>query len=328
MLIDNHGRVINYLRLAVTDRCNLRCFYCMPKNGIKYMKKNDLLSFEEMFRLIRVFGDLGVSKIRITGGEPFVRSGIMSFLKEISELVSITEISITTNGTFTLDKISALEKMGIKSVNLSLDSLDRERFFDITRRDLFVRVMMTYRKLVNSKINVKTNMVVMDGRNIEDIYPMLELTKYDDVSVRFIEEMPFNGTEGQGNATIWPAEKIMKYIEKKYSHQKMMDSPAYTSLNYKIPGYIGSFGIIPAYSRTFCGSCNRIRLTPQGTLRTCLYGEGQLNFRDLIRSSVTDRVLADHLIKAIGNRANDGFEAEKSRSTTLPPSESMATIGG
>ena len=328
MLIDNHGRVINYLRLAVTDRCNLRCFYCMPKNGIKYMKKNDLLSFEEMFRLIRVFGDLGVSKIRITGGEPFVRSGILSFLKEISELASITEISITTNGTFTLDKISALEKMGIKSVNLSLDSLDRERFFDITRRDLFDRVMMTYRKLVNSKINVKTNMVVMDGRNIEDIYPMLELTKYDDVSVRFIEEMPFNGTEGQGNATIWPAEKIMKYIEKKYSHQKMIDSPASTSLNYKIPGYAGSFGIIPAYSRTFCGSCNRIRLTPQGTLRTCLYGEGQVNFRDLIRGSVTDHVLADHLIKAISNRANDGFEAEKSRSATLPASESMATIGG
>ena len=328
MLIDNHGRVINYLRLAVTDRCNLRCFYCMPKNGIKYMNKNDLLSFEEMFRLIRVFGDLGVSKIRITGGEPFVRSGIMSFLKEISELVSITEISITTNGTFTMDKISALEKMGIKSVNLSLDSLDRERFFDITRRDLFDQVMMTYRKLVNSKIKVKTNMVVMDGRNIEDIYPMLELTKYDDVSVRFIEEMPFNGTEGQGNATIWPAEKIMKYIEKKYSHQKMIDSPTATSLNYKIPGYVGSFGIIPAYSRTFCGSCNRIRLTPQGTLRTCLYGEGQLNFRDLIRSSVTDRVLVDRLIKAIGNRANDGFEAEKSRSATLPASESMATIGG
>ena len=300
----------------------------MPKNGIKYIKKNDLLSFEEMFRFIRVFGDLGVSKIRITGGEPFVRSGILSFLKEISELASITEISITTNGTFTLDKISALEKMGIKSVNLSLDSLDRERFFDITRRDLFDRVMMTYRKLVNSKINVKTNMVVMDGRNIEDIYPMLELTKYDDVSVRFIEEMPFNGTEGQGNATIWPAEKIMKYIEKKYSHQKMIDSPASTSLNYKIPGYAGSFGIIPAYSRTFCGSCNRIRLTPQGTLRTCLYGEGQLNFRHLIRSSVTDRVLADRLKKAIGNRANDGFEAEKSRSATLPPSESMATIGG
>jgi len=328
MLIDNHGRVINYLRLAVTDRCNLRCFYCMPKNGIKYMNKNDLLSFEEMFRLIRVFGDLGVSKIRITGGEPFVRSGIMSFLKEISELVSITEITVTTNGTFTLDKISALEKIGIKSVNLSLDSLDRERFFDITRRDLFDQVMMTYRKLVNSKIKVKTNMVVMDGRNIEDIYPMLELTKYDDVSVRFIEEMPFNGTEGQGNATIWPAEKIMKYIEKKYSHQKMIDSPTATSLNYKIPGYVGSFGIIPAYSRTFCGSCNRIRLTPQGTLRTCLYGEGQLNFRDLIRSSVTDRVLVDRLIKAIGNRANDGFEAEKSRSATLPASESMATIGG
>ncbi|MDA7854250.1 GTP 3',8-cyclase MoaA [Cyclobacteriaceae bacterium] len=328
MLIDNHGREINYLRLAVTDRCNLRCFYCMPENGIKYMNRKDLLSFEEMTRLIRVFGDLGVSKIRITGGEPFVRKGIMSFLKGISELETIKEINITTNGTFTVEQIPALEKMGIKSVNLSLDSLDSQRFFDITRRDLFDQVMTTYRKLVDSKIRVKTNMVVMDGRNIEDIYPMLELTKYDDVSVRFIEEMPFNGTEGQGNATIWPAKKIMTYIEEKYTHQKMVDPPASTSLNYKIPGYVGSFGIIPAYTRTFCGSCNRIRLTPQGTLRTCLYGEGQVNFRDLIRGGVTDEVLGDHLIKVVGKRAKDGFEAEKSRSATVPVSESMATIGG
>ena len=328
MLIDNHGREINYLRLAVTDRCNLRCFYCMPENGIKYMNRKDLLSFEEMTRLIRVFGDLGVSKIRITGGEPFVRKGIMSFLKGVSELATIKEINITTNGTFTVEQIPALEKMGIKSVNLSLDSLDSQRFFDITRRDLFDQVMTTYRKLVDSKIRVKTNMVVMDGRNIEDIYPMLELTKHDDVSVRFIEEMPFNGTEGQGNATIWPAKKIMTYIEEKYTHEKMVDPPASTSLNYKIPGYVGSFGIIPAYTRTFCGSCNRIRLTPQGTLRTCLYGEGQVNFRDLIRGGVTDEVLGDHLIKVVGKRAKDGFEAEKSRSATLPASESMATIGG
>ena len=328
MLIDNHGREINYLRLAVTDRCNLRCFYCMPENGIKYMNRKDLLSFEEMTRLIRVFGDLGVSKIRITGGEPFVRKGIMSFLKGISELETIKEINITTNGTFTVEQIPALEKMGIKSVNLSLDSLDSQRFFDITRRDLFDQVMTTYRKLVDSKIRVKTNMVVMDGRNIEDIYPMLELTKHDDVSVRFIEEMPFNGTEGQGNATIWPAKKIMTYIEEKYTHQKMVDPPSSTSLNYKIPGYVGSFGIIPAYTRTFCGSCNRIRLTPQGTLRTCLYGEGQVNFRDLIRGGVTDEALGDHLIKVVGKRAKDGFEAEKSRSATLPASESMATIGG
>ena len=328
MLIDNHGREINYLRLAVTDRCNLRCFYCMPENGIKYMNRKELLSFEEMTRLIRIFGDLGVSKIRITGGEPFVRKGIMSFLKGVSELATIKEINITTNGTFTVEQIPALEKMGIKSVNLSLDSLDSQRFFDITRRDLFDQVMTTYRKLVDSKIRVKTNMVVMDGRNIEDIYPMLELTKYDDVSVRFIEEMPFNGTEGQGNATIWPAKKIMTYIEEKYTHQKMVDPPASTSLNYKIPGYVGSFGIIPAYTRTFCGSCNRIRLTPQGTLRTCLYGEGQVNFRDFIRGGVTDEVLGDHLIKVVGKRAKDGFEAEKSRSATLPASESMATIGG
>jgi molybdenum cofactor biosynthesis enzyme MoaA len=120
----------------------------------------------------------------------------------------------------------------------------------------------------------------------------------------------------------------MTYIEEKYTHQKMVDPPASTSLNYKIPGYVGSFGIIPAYTRTFCGSCNRIRLTPQGTLRTCLYGEGQVNFRDLIRGGVTDEVLGDHLIKVVGKRAKDGFEAEKSRSATVPVSESMATIGG
>ena len=300
----------------------------MPENGIKYMNRKDLLSFEEMTRLIRVFGDLGVSKIRITGGEPFVRKGIMSFLKGVSELATIKEINITTNGTFTVEQIPALEKMGIKSVNLSLDSLDSQRFFDITRRDYFDQVMTTYRKLVDSKIGVKTNMVVMDGRNIEDIYPMLELTKHDDVSVRFIEEMPFNGTEGQGNATIWPAKKIMTYIEEKYTHEKMVDPPASTSRNYKIPGYVGSFGIIPAYTRTFCGSCNRIRLTPQGTLRTCLYGEGQVNFRDFIRGGMTDEALGDHLIEVIGKRDKDGFEAEKSRSATLPASESMATIGG
>ena len=116
MLIDNHGREINYLRLAVTDRCNLRCFYCMPENGIKYMNRKDLLTFEEMIRLIRVFGDLGVSKIRITGGEPFVRKGIMSFLKGVSELATIKEINITTNGTFTVEQIPALEKMGILSI--------------------------------------------------------------------------------------------------------------------------------------------------------------------------------------------------------------------
>lgn len=327
MLVDNHGRTINYMRLAVTDRCNLRCFYCMPEEGIKYVDKKELLSFEEMYRMINAFGELGISKLRITGGEPFVRKGIMDFLEQVSANSFIKQVHITTNGTFTEDKIEQLERMGIASVNLSLDSLDKQRFFEITRRNLYDQVMSTFKALVQSEISTKINMVVMEGKNIEDIYPMLELAKEHDVSVRFIEEMPFNGTLGQGNATFWPAQKILDHINEKYTIEKLPDPPNSTSTNYRIKGFKGSFGIIAAYTRTFCGSCNRIRVTPQGDLRTCLYEKGAMSLRDIIRSTEDDKQLKMALQQAIGHRAKDGFEAEERRSEN-PVSESMATIGG
>jgi molybdenum cofactor biosynthesis protein A len=328
MLLDNHGRQINYLRLAVTDRCNLRCFYCMPENGIRFVHRKDLLTYEEMLRLVGVFSELGVNKIRITGGEPFVRKGVEEFLTELSALPKLDQINITTNGTLTKDKIGLLEHLGVNSVNLSLDSLDRKRFHEITRRDLFDKVIDTYRALVDSKIKMKLNMVVMEGKNIEDIYPMLELTKHDDVSVRFIEEMPFNGTEGQGNASFWPMKKIVSHIKKAYKFEKIQDEPSSTSFNYRIEGHRGTFGIIPAFTRTFCGSCNRIRLTPQGDFRTCLYGKGVLNFRDLMRDGASDEQLAQALIRALNGRTKDGFEAERLGRDSSPVSESMATIGG
>jgi molybdenum cofactor biosynthesis protein A len=327
MLVDNHGREINYLRLAVTDRCNLRCFYCMPEEGINYIERSDLLTFEEMHRLIQIVGDLGVSKVRITGGEPFVRKGIMEFLQDISKIDPIRQIHITTNGTFTESYIPQLEDMGIRSINLSLDSLDKGRFFEITRRNLFEQVMSTYHALIESSIDVKINMVVMDGRNIEDIYPMIEQTRNHHVSVRFIEEMPFNGTLGKGNQTHWPIKKILSHIERKYNVTKLEDPPHSTSSNYKVDGFEGSFGIIAAYTRTFCGTCNRIRVTPQGGLRTCLYGHEGLSIRDAMRSGMTDAELAKTLIQAISTRPKDGFEAENYRNES-PISESMATIGG
>ncbi len=329
MLYDNHGRLIDYMRLAVTDRCNLRCFYCMPENGIKYVNRKDLLTFEEMERMIRIFSEQGISKLRITGGEPFVRRGMMEFLEKISLIDSLKEIHITTNGTFTEEKVERLANIGIKSINLSLDSLDPKRFFEITRRDLFEEVMNTLNLLLKSDIKVKINMVVMEGRNIEDIYPMLELTRDNRLSVRFIEEMPFNGTEGQGNSTFWPMKKILDHIKKEYSSiHKLQDPPASTSYNYQIEGHKGTFGIIAAYTRTFCGSCNRIRITPQGTLRTCLYGEGGANFRNIIRQGVSDEEIVKVLKSALQLRAKDGFEAEKLRDKNKPVSESMATIGG
>ncbi|MEM6522431.1 MAG: GTP 3',8-cyclase MoaA [Bacteroidota bacterium] len=326
MLVDNHGRVINYLRLAVTDRCNLRCFYCMPESGIKYANREDLLTFEEMERLLYIFSALGISKLRITGGEPFVRKGIMEFLKKASHIPEINEINITTNGTFTSDKVHQLEKLGIKSVNLSLDSLDKNRFFGITRRNEFNNVMKTFDCLLSSSIKVKINMVVMDGRNIEDLLPMVELTCNSDVSVRFIEEMPFNGTVGMGNTTIWRASRILDHISQTYELKKLIDPPGSTSKNYQPLGHMGNIGVIAAYTRTFCGSCNRIRLTPQGVLRTCLYSNAGVNFRDVIRSGASDKVISDKLIRTIGQRAKDGFEAERLRDHDV--SESMATIGG
>lgn len=316
------------MRLAVTDRCNLRCFYCMPENGIKYLNRKDLLTFEEMYRMVSVYSNLGISKLRITGGEPFVRKGIMEFLDKVSRIEKINEINITTNGTFTEDKIKDLEKMGIRSMNLSLDSLNKERFFEITRRDMFDQVMATFEELLASSIKTKINMVVMEGRNIEDIYPMLELTKEKNVSVRFIEEMPFNGTEGQGNSTFWPMKKILDYTKAKYEIEKLPDPPSSTSQNYKIKGHKGSFGIIAAYTRSFCGTCNRIRITPQGALRTCLYGNKVMSIRDLMREGASDEELSNQLIKVLKLRAKDGFEAEKMRDALNPVSESMATIGG
>lgn len=327
-LFDNHNRVINYMRIAVTDRCNLRCFYCMPESGIKYVQRKDLMSYEEILRMIHVFAGAGISKLRITGGEPFVRKDIMEFLEEASKTKGLGQIHITTNGTFTEDKIERLERIGIKSINLSLDSLDKDRFFEITRKNLFDTVMSTYQALLKSSIDIKVNMVVMEGRNIEDIYPMLELTKEDDVSVRFIEEMPFNGTEDQGNTTFWPSSKTLDYIKKAYSISKIPDPDFSTSENYKINGFKGNFGLIAAYTRTFCGSCNRIRITPQGSLRTCLYGNGILNIRELIRNGSSDEALLYHLQSALNNRAKDGFEAEKERGENNSVSESMATIGG
>ncbi|MFZ9046261.1 MAG: GTP 3',8-cyclase MoaA [Cyclobacteriaceae bacterium] len=329
MLVDNHGREINYMRLAVTDRCNLRCFYCMPETGIKYINRSDLLTFEEMYRMIRVFGDLGVNKIRITGGEPFVRKGIMEFLDKVSRIDTIDQINITTNGTFTEEYIPQLEQMGIHSVNLSLDSLDKQRFFEITRRDMYDQVMSTFHALLDSSIKVKINAVVMEGRNIDDIFPMIDLTKDKDVAVRFIEEMPFNGTEGQGNATFWPLKKILDHIQSKYTVEKLQDPPSSTSKNFKVEGHKGSFGIIAAYTRTFCGTCNRIRITPQGGLRTCLYAHDGISLRDIMRANTSDIALADALKKAVGSRAKDGFEAEKNqRKDGAMVSESMATIGG
>jgi molybdenum cofactor biosynthesis protein A len=328
-LYDNHGRPLNYLRLAVTDRCNLRCFYCMPAEGIKYLPKKEVLTFEEIDRLISLMASMGISKVRLTGGEPFVRTDLMKLIRRIVEIPGIRDLHLTTNGILTAPHIPELKKLGIASVNLSLDTLNRDRFKTITLRDEFESTYRTLNLLLEQKIPVKINTVVMDGKNTDDILPMIELTKNQNVSVRFIEEMPFNGEGSHYPKLAWTHKKILDHIRSQHSGiYKIQDGPNSTSSNYKIPAYKGEIGIIAAFSRTFCGSCNRLRVTAQGVLKTCLYDEGVLNIKTLMRSGMEDEELKNRLTNAFQSRAANGFEAEEKRKDHQSVRESMSTIGG
>ena len=329
MIIDNHGRVLNYVRLAVTDRCNLRCFYCMPEEGIDYLPKKHLLTYEEMERMLRVLAGLGISKVRITGGEPFLRKDLMPFLRRVKAIPGLEEINITTNGVLTAPFIPELKALGIKSINLSLDTLDRERFFKITRRDELPKVMDTFYALLQQGIAVKINAVVMAGQNTEDIIPLAQLTKDFPVSVRFIEEMPFNGGGVQHPTLEWNYIKILNTLKEVFPNiQAVKNAPNATAQNYIIPDHVGNIGIIAAFTRTFCGTCNRIRVTAQGGLKTCLYGEDVLNIRDILRANATNETLLNALMHVFGRRAKDGYEAEQNRQFILPVFESMSSIGG
>ncbi|WP_345235174.1 GTP 3',8-cyclase MoaA [Hymenobacter saemangeumensis] len=330
-LYDQHGRPLEYLRLAVTDRCNLRCFYCMPEQGIQYMPRQELLSYEEMLRLCSLLAGLGVRKVRLTGGEPFVRRDLMPFIERLVEVPGIADVSLTTNGVLTRPHVPALARLGIRSVNLSLDTLNRERFHRITRRDELPQVLATLQALLDEGIQVKINAVVMEGQNIEDLIPLAELSRELPVDVRFIEEMPFNG--GSHAATPaslpWHHQRIRQHLEQHFGALTPLPRPAgATAADYTIAGHTGSVGIIAAYSRTFCGSCNRLRLTPEGGLKTCLYDQGVLDTRALLRGGASDADIRAALAQAFRNRAKDGFEAEQQRPLHQLSFESMATIGG
>lgn len=329
MLFDNHQRPISYLRLAVTDRCNLRCFYCMPEEGIRYVAKKELLSFEEIERLVRLMAGMGITKIRVTGGEPFVRTDLMKLLTTLVGIPGIADVHLTTNGVLTEPHVAALKSLGIASVNLSLDTLDRQRFKEITRRDEFDRVWSTFEALLHHGIPVKINAVVMDGKNIEDLIPLAALTERYPVSVRFIEEMPFNGGGVHYPVLKWTHVSILQMLKTAFpALQRQADPPHTTAYHYKVPGHKGDIGIIAAFTRTFCGTCNRIRVTAQGELKTCLYDNGVLNLRDLMRMGSTDGELKSALLHAFSHRPKDGFEAESVRGTNARVHESMSTIGG
>ena len=329
ILRDKFGRRISYLRLAVTDRCNLRCQYCMPAEGIDIVERKELLSFKEMYRITRVLSELGVNKIRLTGGEPFVRKDFVKFLESLSFNDRLEEINITTNGALIAKHIPTLEKLGIKAINLSLDTLQKDRFKTITRRDLFKETFETLENLLDSNLILKLNVVVLPGFNTDEIVDFVELTKNKNLAVRFIEEMPFNGKGLRQTKEIWNYDKIYAEIEKSYtSISTLKTEKSSTSRNFKVENYLGTFGIIPAFTRTICNDCNRIRITSTGMFKNCLFDEGVFNLRDFIRNGASDSDLKKLFVDTVRQKPRNGFVAEANRNNNKDISESMSTIGG
>jgi cyclic pyranopterin phosphate synthase len=323
-LIDNHGRKVDYLRLAVTDRCNLRCTYCMPEEGIAYLQEKQLLTWEEMSRLVKILVDLGIKKIRLTGGEPFLRKGIMEFLHEIHRYPAL-EICITSNGVLLGNHLAELKNLGIRSINLSLDALDAQRFKDITRREEFDKVLSSFYQMIEMDFKVKINAVVMKGKNEQDILPLANLAKEHPVSVRFIEEMPFNG-KGERIETLsyLDIQQLLTTGFKQWEEIPMAMGD--TAQRYYLPDFKGDVGIIAAHSRTFCGTCNRLRITAKGQMKTCLYDDGVFDLKTYLRSGVSDEEIKKMFIQLNQKRPVDGFEAENNRKGII--NESMTTIGG
>ncbi len=327
-LIDSFGRQMDYVRLAVTDRCNLRCQYCMPAHGIDIVPRKELLTFKEMYRVIRVLTELGVRKVRLTGGEPFVRKDFMGFLEMLSYNDLLEDINITTNGALIGQHIETLEKMEkVKNINLSIDSLDPRSFFEITRRDVFDEVYNTLLLLEKSSLNLKLNIVVQSGSNTHEINDFVALTKEKDIAVRFIEEMPFNGKGQRAMEENWNYTRILNEMKSQYKLDPILGEVSSTSRNFSIQGHRGTVGIIPAFTRTICSDCNRIRITSTGTFKNCLFDDGVFNVRDFLRNGASNDDLKALFLSLVKEKPENGFVAEANR-TQGNVSESMSTIGG
>ena len=289
-----------------------------------FSPKRDVLHYEEMLRLVAILSELGIRKVRITGGEPFVRVDLMHLLRELTKNQNIHQISITSNLTVIRPHLDELKALGITSVNVSLDALDKQRFFEITKRDVYEEVERALFEMIKKEFQVKINCVVMKGQNEDQIVPLLELAKAHPVSVRFLEEMPFNGL-GVEKKDLLSYNEILALIRTHYVFNQLPAEPSSTSQNYQIEGFKGNFGVIPSFSRTFCGDCNRLRLSATGEVRTCLYGGDELNLRDMLRSGVSEEEVKQAVMDAVSRKPKDGFAAaEENEQTYL----SMTKLGG
>ena len=292
ILTDDFGRKHNYLRISLLEKCNLRCTYCMPADGIALSPKASLMTADEIFALAQIFVENGVDKIRLTGGEPLLRKDFPEIISKLATLK--TSLSITTNGILIDRHIEVLKEANIKKINLSLDTLVPSKFHTITLRNQFEKVIDNLHLLLNNDFHVKVNVVLMKGFNENEITDFVQLTQFLPISVRFIEFMPFAGNEWD-RSKMFSQNEILSEVNNVFSSQeiqKLEDEKNFTARTYKIKGFQGDFGIISSITNPFCDGCNRIRLTANGKIKNCLFSNSETDLLTAFRSgeSITDLI--------------------------------------
>lgn len=329
ILQDSHGRDHGYLRISLIERCNLRCTYCMPEEGVQLSPKSHLMTYEEIYTIAKTFVDHGVSKIRLTGGEPLIRKDIPIILEKLASLP--VELSITTNAIIVDKFIDILKSNGIKNINVSLDSLVKEKFQEITRRDHFEKVYNNILLLVEHGFKVKLNAVLIKGFNDNEIIDFINFTKNLPISVRFIEFMPFDGNRWDISKMV-SYEEVMTYVNTAFPEseiERLQDAPNDTSKNYKIKGYKGSFAIISSVTNPFCDSCNRLRLTANGHLKNCLFSSTESDLLTSLRAGKSIEPIIQKAVRAKFKVRGGMDTLEKLQEPKLHNNNrSMITIGG
>ncbi|KAI8174097.1 Molybdenum cofactor biosynthesis protein 1 [Colletotrichum sp. SAR 10_75] len=337
-LTDNFHRQHDYLRISVTERCNLRCVYCMPEEGVPLSPTRELLTTPEIVLLSSVFVSQGVSKIRLTGGEPTVRRDIVPLMHQIGALRphGLKELCLTTNGLSLHRKLDSMVEAGLTGVNLSLDTLDPHMFTIMTRRNGFDAVKKSIDRIFElnkhgAGIKFKINCVVMRGRNDHEIVPFVEMTREKDVEVRFIEYMPFDGNKWNQGKMLGYAEMLDMIREKFPSLEKVKDHKNDTSKTWRIPGHAGKIGFITSMTHNFCGTCNRLRITSDGNLKVCLFGNTEVSLRDILRKSNNGDPIDEKAFEAMKqiemDRRQGLADAEKPLGTALNEAELLDVIG-
>jgi cyclic pyranopterin phosphate synthase len=329
ILQDNFGRDHAYLRISLIERCNLRCSYCMPAEGVPLSPKGHLMTSDEIYEIAKTFVKHGVTKIRLTGGEPLIRKDIPIILDKLATLP--VTLSITTNAVIIDKYIDILKKANVNKINISLDSLDRKKFKQITLRDQFEKVYANLLVLIKENFEVKVNVVLLKGFNENEIIDFVNLTKDLPISIRFIEFMPFDGNKWDIKKMV-SYKEIMNHVNSSFNQNEIIrlnDALNDTSKNYKIKGYQGSFGIISSVTNPFCDSCNRLRLTANGKLKNCLFSSSESDLLNTLREGKSIEPVIKKAVEAKFKIRGGMDTLEKLQEPNLHnQNRSMITIGG